>query len=381
MINSNTPKDRVSRSEENKEKLYAECVREVYRQRSQNLLSHVFVSGLPLYLGWASEAWLTNLFLLSLLWAYILVGYYFTFKFNASLSLDKNAKRWGSILYYQLVAVGIFYNLVFLNLHFNGVENAMLYLLLTTALFSSGAVSSYQHLKWLGPVFVVSAMTPQCIYYFNSPGIGDALVAGLIVVFIAFMANVGLNLHKNAMHSLSLNHELIAAKEDAELLARTDVLTELNNRRAFFEMGKAILGNARRQGHPLSVVMLDIDKFKKINDTHGHATGDEVIKAVANALRKVIRESDISGRLGGEEFAVILQETNRTAAQELAERLRKEIQGIVLHFEGQEINTTASFGISQYDSECNDLDKLIAKADLSLYQAKEEGRNRVVVAN
>jgi len=208
---------------------------------------------------------------------------------------------------------------------------------------------------------------------------GTSLMAFLIFIFIVFMSNVGLDLHKDAVHSLSLIYELNTAKKQAEQLARTDVLTGLNNRRAFFELGNVILKNSLRHGHALSVVMLDIDKFKQINDKYGHAVGDEIIKFVANTLNQRKRESDITGRLGGEEFAIIFQETNITQVLELTEQLREKVQQISVAFENLEINTTASFGIAQLDPECNTLDKLLAKADYALYQAKEEGRNRVII--
>jgi diguanylate cyclase (GGDEF)-like protein len=368
-----------SSENDNQDKLYAECVRIVYKRRFQNLLSHFFASILPLYLGWENEVGLSNLFLLFLLWAYTFAGYYIGFSSRSSLSQDKKAIRLGSALYYQIVFLAILYNLIFMNLAFNGVENAMIYLFLITVLFCAGGVSSYQHMKWLGPIFVISVMVPQCIYYLTIAGVDAKLMAFLIFVFIFFMLNVGLQLHKDAIHTLSLNHELSKAKEKAEQLARTDMLTGLNNRRAFIETGKMILKNAQRYGHPLSMVMLDIDNFKMINDTYGHTSGDKVIKALANVINHGVRESDVSGRLGGEEFAIILQETNLTAAQELIDRLRKEVEQTPVHIDSQQINVTASFGIAQLDTELDSFDKLLDRADHAMYQAKKAGRNRVVI--
>lgn len=362
-----------------KDELYNECVRVVYHRRSQNLLSHIFVSALPIYLGWVSETGIINILLVSLLWVYILTSYYFTLLFNKSSADKYNFKRWGSSLYFQMVGLALLYNLIFLNLDSHGVENAMIYLLLTTALFSAGSISSYQHLKGLGPLFVVAAMLPQCIYYLASSDTGTGLMASLIFIFIVFMTSIGLSIHNDAIRSLAVNHELKQAKEQAEHLARTDVLTGLNNRRSFFETGNVILQNACRYERPLSMAMLDLDNFKAINDTYGHGTGDEVIKAVANTLRQGKRESDITGRLGGEEFGILLQETDLVAAAELIERLRIEIQNIVVKSGNAQVGITASFGLSEIDENCATLEKLIANADRALYQAKEEGRNRVVI--
>ena len=363
----------------NRNEIYDECVHVVYKRRSQNLYSHIFISLLPLYLGWGEGAWITNLFLLSSLWIYVLSGFYFSPSSSTSLLQNVKVKSWGRALYYQMVAVGLIYNLIFMNLAFHGVENAMVYLLLVTALFSAGAVGSYQNLKWLSVIFVFSAMTPQFIYYLTTAGVDGAIMAIAILIFIVFMSNIGLQLHKDAITTLTLNLELITAKEESEQLARTDVLTGLNNRRSFFEMGEMILKNTKRYGHSLSVVMLDIDNFKSINDTYGHAIGDAVLKAIAKTLSQGVRDSDFTARVGGEEFAVILQETNLTSAQELIERLRAAIQLTNIHIESQDINVTASFGIAQFEAENEDFDKLLSRADIALYQAKKGGRNQVVI--
>ena len=359
--------------------LYNECVRIVYQRRSQNLLSHIFVSALPIYLGWTNEAGILNAFLIFLLWGYIVVAYYFTLSFNKSSPDDNDSKPWATSLYYQLVGLALLYNFIFLNLEYHGVENAMIYLLLTTALFSAGAINSYQHLKGLGPLFLVTAMLPQCIYYLASSGTGTTLMAFLIFVFVLFMTSLGFSIHKDGIRTLTLNHELHLAKEQAEQLARTDALTGLNNRRSFFEIGNTVFLNARRYDRPLSVVMLDLDAFKAVNDTYGHSIGDEIIKAVANTLHKEKRESDITGRLGGEEFAILLQETDLKAAGELIERLRKEVEQIVVNSDGAQVGITASFGVTELDDQCDTLEKVIVKADRALYQAKEDGRNRVVI--
>lgn len=359
--------------------LYSECVRIVYQRRSQNLLSHILVSALPFYLGWTNEAGILNALLVFLLWVYVVVAYYFTLSFNKSSPENNDSKPWATSLYYQLIGLAILYNIIFLNLEYHGVENAMIYLLLTTALFSAGAINSYQHLKGLGPLFVVTAMLPQCIYYLASSGTGTTLMAFLIFVFVLFITSLGFSIHKDAVRSLALNHELSLAKEQAEQLARTDVLTGLNNRRSFFEIGNSVFQNACRYKRPLSVVMLDLDAFKNINDTYGHSIGDEIIKAVANKLHQGKRETDITGRIGGEEFAILLQETDLKTAGELIERLRTEVEQIVVNSNGTQVGITASFGVTELDEQCDTLEKVIVKADRALYQAKEEGRNRVVL--
>ena len=199
-----------------KEKIYPECVRIIYRERVPNLMSNILVSALPLYIGWTEETWLTNLLLTSTIWMYVLIAYYFTQKFNSSVVPNAEVKPWSRLVFYQMIGAAFLYNIIFMHLAFHEVENAMFYLLMVTALLSAGCVSSYQYLKWLGPLFVLIAMLPQCLYYLISGQHGGALVSFLIVVFIIFMTNIGLNLHKNAIHTLSLNHLLRDEKEKAE---------------------------------------------------------------------------------------------------------------------------------------------------------------------
>ena len=122
--------------------------------------------------------------------------------------------------------------------------------------------------------------------------------------------------------------------------------------------------------------MLDIDRFKRINDTWGHAAGDEAIKAVAKAIRRTVRATDISGRVGGEEFAVLLPESSAEQAAAQAERLRQAVAGLSLRQGADEIPLTCSLGVAERDGESS-LDRLMRRADLALYEAKVQGRNRV----
>ena len=171
--------------------------------------------------------------------------------------------------------------------------------------------------------------------------------------------------------------ELKAAKERAEALARSDELTGLNNRRAFFNDGEQVLGQAKRYAHPFSLIMMDVDNFKHVNDTHGHAAGDDVLVTIANILRNQARETDILGRLGGEEFALILPETTLPDAIAMAERLRIEIENTTVKNTKSDIHITASFGLATLTSQQTSLEDLVNTADDTLYQAKRKGRNRV----
>jgi diguanylate cyclase (GGDEF)-like protein/PAS domain S-box-containing protein len=168
--------------------------------------------------------------------------------------------------------------------------------------------------------------------------------------------------------------------DELRVRATTDALTGLNNRRMFQERSVDIVALANRHDHPLSTIMLDIDKFKTINDTYGHAEGDRVLKAIAAACRKVSRESDVVARMGGEEFAILLPITSGDEAVELAERLRVAIAENQYDHDwdgGEPIAFTISAGIGVWDPADKKIDDVLNRADKALYSAKEGGRNRV----
>jgi len=171
--------------------------------------------------------------------------------------------------------------------------------------------------------------------------------------------------------------ELQAAKKIAEELAHKDELTGLNNRRAFFELGNRSFKQASRYKHPISVIMMDIDHFKNINDNYGHSVGDKVLRKIANELDKTVRDIDIPARIGGEEFAFVLPETDYEEAEMLAERLRLNIENTTIEHEGKMLRMTASFGISSCSNNAQSLETMLTKADDALYIAKKKGRNQI----
>ena len=169
--------------------------------------------------------------------------------------------------------------------------------------------------------------------------------------------------------------------EALEIQARHDSLTGLYNRRHFLSLCEAELSRAARYRVPLSMLMLDIDHFKKVNDAHGHKAGDLVLVQLADIMRGTLRNVDVIGRYGGEEFAVMLPETDRMMALEVAERLRQEVAAAKFALDGgAPIEVTISIGISSCDDAQIHIDKLINAADQALYVAKNSGRNRVMQA-
>jgi diguanylate cyclase (GGDEF)-like protein len=163
-------------------------------------------------------------------------------------------------------------------------------------------------------------------------------------------------------------------------MAATDALTEAHNRHRFFELAEAEWEAARLLGRPLAVMMLDIDHFKRVNDSYGHAVGDAVLRAVADRCRSALREADILGRYGGEEFAVLLPGTDLAAAAQVAERLRLLIAESPLQFGGGEVAVTISAGVAAADDATPTLAALLNRADEAMYTAKTTGRNGVVAS-
>ena len=170
------------------------------------------------------------------------------------------------------------------------------------------------------------------------------------------------------------------AEIELERLARSDVLTGVTNRRHFFELAEAQFARAQRYGHSLSIMMLDVDHFKGVNDRYGHLAGDLLLQAVARECKGHLRSTDIFARYGGEEFICLLPEQDQTGALEMAERIRRMIEQTETEFETQTICVTASIGLAAMQAETDfTLEQLIDRADQALYQSKTTGRNRVTV--
>jgi diguanylate cyclase (GGDEF)-like protein len=165
--------------------------------------------------------------------------------------------------------------------------------------------------------------------------------------------------------------------EHVQQLARTDSLTGLLNRRQFMESADRELERSRRYRRDLSVIMLDIDFFKKVNDTYGHLVGDQVLQAVAAKCRANRRQADLIGRYGGEEFVILLPETNNARAMLAAERLRGEIGNSPIHTDAGPVRITVSLGIATLEGQDLRLDTLIDRADQALYLSKQTGRDMV----
>jgi diguanylate cyclase (GGDEF)-like protein len=191
----------------------------------------------------------------------------------------------------------------------------------------------------------------------------------------------GVNRMAQSLNELTVSKaelEAIVASRTIELEAetRTDSLTGVHNRRSLNRVGSRELSMARRYGQSLSILMIDLDLFKLVNDDHGHAFGDTVLVQAAKTITAQLRNSDFLARFGGEEFTVLLPHSDRVSALDIAERIRESFETTQFGDENQKIQQTVSIGIAVMTDKTTTLDELIAIADSQLYQAKNNGRNR-----
>jgi two-component system cell cycle response regulator len=198
------------------------------------------------------------------------------------------------------------------------------------------------------------------------PGVQDVLVEPVHEgELIARVASAGC--------TKALQQELVAQGRRLESLIREDPLTGLSNRRFILTQLAGMVSGARRHGRPLSIAIVDLDHFKSINDEHGHQTGDDVLTAAVGAMRRRLRAEDQLGRLGGEEFLVLLPDTGADAAPVVADSLRGEVAGAAAP-----VAVTASAGVATWEGEAPE--ELLRRADQALYEAKRAGRDRIRAA-
>jgi diguanylate cyclase (GGDEF)-like protein len=174
--------------------------------------------------------------------------------------------------------------------------------------------------------------------------------------------------------------QIVLEQLELRQIAKQDTLTGALTRRGFMAEAEKEFARAHRYDRPSALVLLDVDRLRSVNERHGHAAGDAVLVAIANACMSTMRKSDIFGRIGGEEFALLLPETDAETARAVAERLRKMVDATIVETNGGDVRTTISCGVAPLPAVAEGAAAWLSEADIALYEAKHAGRNRVVLA-
>jgi diguanylate cyclase (GGDEF)-like protein len=225
-------------------------------------------------------------------------------------------------------------------------------------------------------IFFFSLIIPQIIiliYFGEHHHIG--LVA-LTLIFIPAIILLSKALYNSRLSNIKAHDELEFNVNKFKRLSTIDALTNIYNRRCFFEMSNELIAIAIRRKQTVSLLMIDIDYFKKINDTYGHQIGDFILRDLVIKIEKNLRESDVFARVGGEEFAILLTDTSLDGAKIIAEKVRKIIDDEVFTYNSISVNLTISIGISELNKDNTTIEDLYKKADKQLYFAKKNGRNQ-----
>ena len=242
---------------------------------------------------------------------------------------------------------------------------------------AGAAISWYSPLRYLQMSSISLALIPMIIVLLTL-GSDEALWVGVAAscLYVSCMITSML-LQKTFNGNLELAYDLEVAKKNAEDLASTDELTGLNNRRAFFDKAETLFAFCKRNNQPISALMLDIDHFKKINDSFGHSAGDIALRNLGRLLKNNLRDSDLSCRFGGEEFVVLLPNTTAAEACEMAHTLKNIMMTSTIALADENsLSLTASFGVSAHGETVEDL---LHHADEAMYLAKNGGRNHVMI--
>ncbi len=241
---------------------------------------------------------------------------------------------------------------------------------------AGSALTVYSAIRYISVLTVTIILLPMTLWFLFL-GSNTAIMMGIAgVVFMGAAFRATRVLADSLHYSYMLTHALSRANEEAEKLASTDMLTGINNRRAFTTLSDIQVDYCKRHENPVTAIILDVDHFKKINDKYGHAAGDAALKHLSEILQNLTRSSDVIGRIGGEEFAILLTNTAMDEAKVVAEKLRNWIADHPVHLTEDYFSMTVSIGVASNDS--YNLEQLLNIADKAMYKAKEAGRNQVM---
>lgn len=301
-----------------------------------------------------------------LLWIYLIPSIYYNI-----------FRKFAIFILYLMPIYAVLGTLVFAYYH-NPVYIIEIYVILFWSFVSIGYM-------FLASVIISSIMATSSaviLYAFNVI-VFEAYILHIFTMTVAWVLGLSASylIELYSRNNYENEIEILQMQDELKELSHRDYLTNLYNRRYFNELAQNFMKTAKRDNTYIAVIMLDIDKFKNINDTYGHIMGDEVIKQLASLLKKHMRESDIVSRFGGEEFAVLLPHTNKEEVAIIAEELRVIVENQDIKIANDKyINFTVSLGVACVDLENDhDISEALDRADKALYRAKEKGRNRVMI--
>lgn len=260
-------------------------------------------------------------------------------------------------------------------LNFSSIAAILVLLLLVVITCTIARSKIKNHFKWLLSVFISNILTSIALVLL----VKDIRLQNMVIWYYCLATFfVAVLLHYYIKYQESLSETFRRYKQES----KKDFLTGLNNVRQFDSLYNEVIENAMVKQEMVSLLFIDIDFFKKINDTYGHKEGDLVLRKLGEILRKTCRSIDIISRNGGEEFSVILVDCPSSKAKDIAERIRQTVETTPITLSNNlTINITVSIGISSYPNPIKDHEQLIERADQALYEAKRTGRNRVILYN
>ncbi len=312
-----------------------------------------FLEGTRLFRGRASREILNA----SVILVYAVFQSYFTFMIN-DVSIRIAIMSFLLAVIYSLVALELLRN-VPLDLRFGNWFTGGLFAVYSIFMFARGLLTEL----FPAPQDLFAPNMLQSITFLLAIFLGIAWTFGFVI-----------------LNSERLESDLKSAQIELERMAKIDFLTGIANNRFFFEAGESEIQRAHRYNRPLAVLMVDLDHFKKINDTYGHAIGDKALMELAVTCKDLLRNIDIFGRLGGEEFAILLPETDIVGGGIIAERLLSAIAKTNIEADNKILHITVSIGVAELLPDENQLETLLKRADDAMYEAKRKGRNQVIIA-
>ena len=239
----------------------------------------------------------------------------------------------------------------------------------------TGAILSLSAVIHIYLIFSFLLFTPQLIFFSQLGGEMRITIMLLGLVYIPYMYSLSKASYNNLLTTIKSSERLLDSVDELHTISVTDPLTGIHNRRYFFAIAQNLIDLSVREKCHISVLMLDIDYFKKVNDTHGHQAGDQILIDLTAAITPIVRKSDVFARMGGEEFSILLYDASKENGLKIAEKICKTIEKTSFTYNEVTIPITVSIGVASKASDHDTLEQLLKTADRNLYTAKHSGRN------